>query len=65
MTEHDLSEVRGPFALLVAPESALAAARHLASQTLSRQVHNFSAGTEKAQDPELARFDAALDREDS
>jgi hypothetical protein len=53
-----------PFALLVAPEQALKAARRLADLLNLRSVHRMDVKTGKQQDSGLEEFDEAIDLEE-
>ncbi|HXC39061.1 MAG TPA: hypothetical protein VN667_08935 [Burkholderiales bacterium] len=53
-----------PFALLVAPDAAQAAAKNLAAQKHARRRHSMDTKPVKPLRGELAEFDAAIDREE-
>lgn len=62
MSEHDSAvPAPSPFGLLVSPELALEAAKRLASANLARSTEYMDKRKGKPVDPELARFDAAVE----
>jgi hypothetical protein len=54
-----------PFALLVDPQAPFGAAKHLESLGLERHGNSADRKSGKTVDPELARFDAAIEREEN
>ena len=63
MTDNSAWKTANPFALLVAPEGALAAAKRLSALALNRNIQRMDGRTERPQDPELAKFDEAVEQD--